>query len=141
MGQYLHCHVASSTLSSHDAIDHLLQCRQHDVQRNHHDYEALRPCFGWVSVDTVRKTILATTQHAREVYHAPLRKHFKSRFPALNVHCRNKAVATDTIWSDTPAVDNGAKFAQLFVGRCSMVTNVYPVKTDKKFVNALEDHI
>jgi hypothetical protein len=50
-------------------------------------------------------------------------------------------VATDTIWSDTPAIDNGAKFAQLFVGRRLLVTDIYPMKTDKEFVNALEDNI
>jgi hypothetical protein len=57
------------------------------------------------------------------------------------MHRRNEPVATDTIWSDTPAVDNGAKFAQLFVGLRSLVTDVYPMKTDKEFVNSLEDHI
>jgi hypothetical protein len=139
-GQYLHRHISLCDYRD-DAIARIMQCQQHHVTRNVHDYEALRPCFGWVSADTVRKTIMATTQHAREVYHAPLRKHFKSRFPALNVHRRNEPVATDTIWSDTPAVDNGAKFAQLFVGRRSLVTDAYPMKTDKEFVNTLEDHI
>ncbi|EEC44015.1 predicted protein [Phaeodactylum tricornutum CCAP 1055/1] len=140
-GQYLHRHIAYYDLDREDAIDCIIQCRKHNVKRNERDYEALRPCLGWVSGDTVRKTIMATTQYAREVYNAPLRKHFKSRFPALNVHRRNEAVATDTIWSDTPAVDNGAKFAQLFVGRRSLVTDIYPMKTDKEFVNALEDNI
>jgi hypothetical protein len=70
-----------------------------------------------------------------------MRKHFKSRFPALNVHRRNEAVATNTIWSDTSAIDNGSKFAQLFVGRQSLVTDIYPMKTNKEFVNALEDNI
>jgi hypothetical protein len=69
-----------------------------------------------------------------------MHKHFKSRFPSLNVHQRNEAVATDTIWLDTPAIDNGAKFAQLFVGCRSLVTDIYPMKTDKEFVNALEDN-
>jgi len=40
--------------------------------------------------------------------------HYHSRFPALNVdHC-NEAVATDTVFSDTPAIDNGATMAQNF---------------------------
>jgi hypothetical protein len=147
-GEYRHRHVATFDIfSSSDfvprstAIDNILSSNQHDMTRNSHNYEALRPCLGWVSADTVQKTIMATTQFAREVYNAPMRKHFKSRFPALNVHRRNEAVATDTIWSDTPAVDNGAKFAQLFVGRRSLVTDIYPMKTDKEFVNALEDNI
>jgi hypothetical protein len=43
--------------------------------------------------------------------------------------------------SNIPAVDNGAKYAELFVGQCPFFTDVYPMKTDKEFVNALEDHI
>ncbi|EEC42564.1 predicted protein [Phaeodactylum tricornutum CCAP 1055/1] len=147
-GEHQHRHVATFDIfSSSDfvhwstAIDNILSSNQHDMTRNSHNYEALRPCLGWVSANTVQKTIMATTQFACEVYNAPMRKHFKSRFPALNVHRRNEAVATDTIWSDTPAVDNGAKFAQLFVGRRSLVTDIYPMKTDKEFVNALEDNI
>jgi hypothetical protein len=50
-------------------------------------------------------------------------------------------VATDTIFSDTPAVDSGVKAAQLFIGRLSLVADVYGVKTDKEFVNTLEDNI
>jgi hypothetical protein len=147
-GENRHRHVANFDIfSSPDfvdrstAINNILLSNQHDMTPNPHNYEALRPCLGWISADTVQKTIMATTQFAREVYNAPMRKHFKSRFPALNVHWRNEAVATDTIWSDTPAVDDGAKFAQLFVGRQSLVTDIYPMKTDKEFVNALEDNI
>ena len=57
------------------------------------------------------------------------------------MHRRNEPVATDTIFSDTPAVDSGVKAAQLFVGRKSLVADVYPIKTDKEFVNTLEDNI
>jgi hypothetical protein len=141
LGQYLHRLVTTCDLQCHDAIDHILTCNKHNIQRNKQDCDALHPCLAWVSRNTVRKIILATTQHAREVYNAPLHKHFKSRLPALNVHRRNEAVATDTIWSDVPAIDNGAKYAQLFVGQQSLVTNVYPMKTNKEFVKALKDHI
>ena len=50
-------------------------------------------------------------------------------------------MATDTVYSDTPAVDNGAKSAQIFVGTQTLVTNVYSMKTDKEFVNTLQDII
>ena len=33
----------------------------------------------------------------------------KSRNPALNIPRRHEAVATDTVFSDTPAVDSGVK--------------------------------
>ena len=77
----------------------------------------------------------------RSIEHLPFRKHFKSRFPALNVHRRNEAVATDTVYSDTPAIDNGATSAQIFVGTESLVTDVYGMKSDRDFVNTLQDNI
>ena len=51
----------------------------------------------------------------------PHEKHLKSRNPALNIPRRHKAVATDTFFSDTPAVDSGVKQAQVFVGRDTLV--------------------
>ncbi|KAL7562902.1 hypothetical protein ACA910_000275 [Epithemia clementina (nom. ined.)] len=67
--------------------------------------------------------------------------HFKSRFPALNVRHREEPVATDTVFSDTPAVDNCSKMAQLFVGKDTLVADVYPLKRESQFVNSLEDNI
>ena len=70
-----------------------------------------------------------------------LLKHYKSPFPACNVHRRNEPIATDTVYSDTPAIDSGCKCAQIFVGTKTMVTDVYGMKTEKKFVNTLQDII
>ena len=70
-----------------------------------------------------------------------MRKHFKSRFPSLNVSRRSESVATDTIFFDTPAIDDGARCAQFYVGRDSLVCDVYGMKTEKQFVNTLEDNI
>ena len=70
-----------------------------------------------------------------------LKKWYKSHFPALNVHRRDELVAMDTIYSDTPAVDSGATISQVFVGVESLVTNVYVIKTDRQFINTLEDQI
>ena len=70
-----------------------------------------------------------------------MRKHFKSRFPAFNIPCRNEAVATDTIFSDTPTIDSGVTMAQIFIGKDSVVSDVYPMYSSKQFVNSLEDNI
>ena len=45
-----------------------------------------------------------------------MKRHLISRNPALNVPRRHEPVATDTIFSDTPAADSGVKQAQVFVG-------------------------
>ena len=65
----------------------------------------------------------------------------KTWFPWANVPRRQEPVATDTIWSDTPVVDGGEMAAQLYVGRKTLVTDVYGMKTEKQFVGTLEDNI
>ncbi len=70
-----------------------------------------------------------------------MKKHYRSRFPALNVARRHEAVATDTVYSDTKAIDDGSTCAQIFIGRETMFADAYGMKTDKEFVNTLEDNI
>ena len=101
----------------------------------------MRPFFGWVNSDIVKQTIDQTTQWGVALDSIPMKRHLKSRNPALNVPRRHEAVAMDTIFPDTPAVDSGVKQAQVFVGRDSLVTDVYPMKSGKQFVNTLEDNI
>ena len=71
----------------------------------------------------------------------PNEKHLKSRNTALDILRRHEAIATDTVFSDTPAVDGGVKQAQVFVGRDTLVADAYPMKSGKQFVNTLEDNI
>ena len=70
-----------------------------------------------------------------------MKRHLKSRNPALNVPQRHEAVATDTVYSDTPAVDRGLKQAHLLVGKESLVSDIYPMRSGKQFVNTLKDDI
>ena len=105
------------------------------------DFQLLRPLFGWFPADLIQRTFDVTTQFARGRVSDTIKQHWRSRFPACNVKRRNEPVATDTIFSDTPAVDCGVTAAQLFVGRESFVADVYGLKTDKEFVNTLEDNI
>ena len=74
----------------------------------------------------------------------PMKKHLKSRNPVLNIPTRHEPVATDTVFSDTPAVHSGlfhVKQAQVFVGRDTLVADAYPMKSGKQFVNTLEDNV
>ena len=98
--------------------------------------------FGWVNVDTVQKTMEQSTQWGVSLPNTfPMKKHLKSRNPALNIPRRHEAVATDTVFSDTPAVHSGVKQAQVFVGRDTLVADAYPMKSGKQFVNTLEHNI
>ena len=105
------------------------------------DIEALRPYMVWSTPAVVQHTLDNTTQWGRHVPHDTWKKTFKSQFPAFNVRRRNEAVATDTFYSDTPAVDSGATSAQIYVGLQSLYTSIYGMKSDKEFVNTLQDTI
>ena len=70
-----------------------------------------------------------------------LKARYKSPFPACIVHCRNEPVATDTVYSDTPAIDSGITTAKFFAGTESLVCDVYPMQTYKQFVHVLQDNI
>jgi hypothetical protein len=124
-----------------NVVQDIYQVNNLDIRASPKDYNLLRPFFAWAPADTIKKTLEVTTQYARGRVSDTLRQHWKSRFPACNVRRCNEAVATDTIFSDTPAVDSGVKSAQLFIGRSSLVADVYGVKSDKEFVNTLEDNI
>jgi hypothetical protein len=50
-------------------------------------------------------------------------------------------VATNTIYSDTPAINCAITSAQLFVGTKTHTADVYTIKSDKHFVNTLLDNI
>ena len=121
---------------------HVLRTYQHDVSHEAHDIEKFRPYFGWVNVVTVQITMEQSTQWGVSLPNTfPMEKHIKSRNSALNIPRRHEAVATDTVFSDTPAIDSGVKQAQVFVGRDTLVADAYPMKSGKQFVNTLEDNI
>ena len=97
--------------------------------------------IGWVNTGTIRDTFKHTTQWGISIDTFPMRRHLRSRNPALNVPHRHEAVATDTVDSDTPAVDSGVKQTQLFVCKECLVSDIYPMRSGKQFVNTLEDNI
>jgi hypothetical protein len=89
------------------------------------NFDQPRPFFGWLSTDIIKKTFENTTQYARLPGGTLLKKSFKSPNPALNVYHRQEDVACD--------------IAVIFVGVTSQVSDVYGIKTDRQFVNMLED--
>jgi hypothetical protein len=105
------------------------------------DFDLIRPLFGWAPADTIKCTFAVTTQYAQGRVSDTLKQQWRSRFPACNVKRRNDPVATDTVFSGTPAVDNGSIDVQIFVGCHTLVANAYGIKADRKFFNTLKDNI
>ena len=105
------------------------------------DYNKLRPMFAWMSPETIEQTFDRTTQYARVPGSTILHRTYKTPYPALNVPRRDEDVSSDTVYGPVPAIDNGSTMAQIFVGHSSLLTDVYGMKTEKQFVNTLEDNI
>ena len=70
-----------------------------------------------------------------------MKKYLTSRNPALIIPRKHEPVTTDTVFSDTPAVDSSVKQAQVFVGRYALAADAYRMKSGKQFVNTVEDNI
>jgi hypothetical protein len=120
----------------------------HQVVYKQPSYQSLQPNFAWLPVDKIKATLAATTtQWYKAEQHLPMRKHYKSRFPAANVDCLNEVVATDTFFSSTQAHDDGivghggASMAQLYVGTTSHITAVFPMSSELQMSATLMDFI
>jgi hypothetical protein len=93
------------------------------------DLEVLRPHFGWLPTGRIHDTLGATTQFYRAEARLPFRKRYKTRFPAANVSRLNEVVATDTMFADEPAHDDGimghggATMCQIYCGKESQITS------------------
>ena len=122
--------------------DPTLHASVHKLYKEQYDWKKFRPFFGWQSEDVIADTFKHTTRHGHISFDQDtLKKHFKARNPILNLPRRHEPVATDSIFSDTPAVNHGGKIAQIFVGRDTLVTDIYGIKSTKQFVNTLQDNI
>ena len=104
------------------------------------DMDQLRRCLGWKPTEVIKKTLENTTQYAENVVRLPMRMHFKSRFPALNVKRLKETYATDTFFSSEKAL-GGYTCAQLYVGKESTFTEIYGMKTKNQMPETLKDFI
>ena len=88
----------------------------------------------------IKETVKNTTQMAVNTMRIPMRQHFKSRFPAMNVRRLSEVVATDMFFSSVKAL-GGEKCAQLYVGKKSYLTRFYPMTHEEQMSDAFLDFI
>jgi hypothetical protein len=74
---------------------HVVNDRKVDVQKP--KFEALRPNFGWISVERIKKTLAAATQYARTFGRFLSGNTTRPRFPAA-IGRFHDDVATDTFF-------------------------------------------
>ena len=118
-------------------MHHIIESSQQPCQNqpSNIDYKSLQPNFGWLPADVIKLTFDNTTQFCCAPFGTHLKKHFRSPHPACNVEHHQEPIVTDTVHSDTPAIDNRAKVSQIFVGAVSGSLDVCGTKTKSEFVN------
>ena len=97
---------------------HNLLVNKHAFHQTPIDYDKFRPYVGWVNSDIVKQTIDQTTQWGVALDSFQMKRHLKSRNPALNVPRRHESVATDTCsgqWCQTSTSLSGER---LIGSRC-----------------------
>ena len=127
---------------SYTAISSVFTANLHQSSPQEPDWNTLHPFFAWTSPSSIKDTCNVTTRHGTAPHTQDyIKKHFRSRNPVFNIPRCSEAVATDTIFSDTPAVDDGSTRAQFFCGRDTLVCDAYGIKSTKQFINTLSDNI
>jgi hypothetical protein len=100
------------------ALDTSARYAMKPSKQNHNQYARY---FPGTTVETIKAMFEATTQPgtrgAVEGFNLPDR--IIAPNPVLSIQRRHKDVATDTLYSQTPAIDDGSTDAQFFIGRRS----------------------
>ena len=134
--------VPPGDCGSHTEISSVFTANLHQSSPQEPDWNTQRPFLAWTSPSSIKDTFNVTTRHGT----APntqdyIKKHFKPRNPVFSIPRCSEAGATDTIFSDTPAVDDGSTMAQFFCGHDTLVCDAYGIKSTKQFINTLSDKI
>ena len=134
--------ISDIIVQQHQSYMYNFKTDQVNIKHTPPDYDKLAPYLLHSNTEVIRNTLNATSQYYRTTPNSlQLRQTFKTPFPACNVLRRNEPVATDTVYSSTPAIDDGSTLAQIFVGRNTMVVDIYPIRTQKEFIATLQDNI
>ena len=134
--------VPPADCGSYTEISSVFTANLHQSSPQEPDWNTLCPFFAWTSPSSIKDTFNVTTRHGTAPHTQDyIKKHFMSHNPVFNIPRHIEAVATDTIFSETPAVDDGSTIAQFFCGRNTLVCDAYGIKSTKQFINTLSDNI
>ena len=113
----------------------------HRVLYEEVDPKVVQPYLGFRPLDIVKATLASTSQLTRMVIRYPLRRHYKSRAPFLNVHRLDEVVSTDPFFANCPSLHHGYLGAQVFYGLTSHCIDVYGFKSKGEFPTLYRDFI
>ena len=96
-----------------ESVEHTFHTHLHESNQAEQDWKSLGPYFGWQSEQVIQDTYKGTSSFGDTIpHHDYLKKHSQSRNPVFNIPRKNEPVATDTIFSDTHAINDGSTMVQ-----------------------------
>ena len=100
----------------------------------------MHPYFAWQSTDIIEATFKNSTQYGfmPTSSNGNLLKRYKSPNPGANIPCLYDDLLTNSIYSNTPAINGGETVGQCFFGRRSKFNNGEKAKTAKSYLRALQ---
>ena len=114
--------------------EHTFHTHIHESIHAEQDWKSLRPYFGWQSEQVIQDAHKVMSRFAGTIPHHEYLK--KSRNPVFYIPRRNEPVATDTIFSDTLAINDGSTMAQFLLARILW----YVMHMGSKVRNSLSTH-
>ena len=122
-------------------ISSVFSANLHQSSPQEPDWNSQRPFLAWTSTSSIKDTFNVTTRHET----APntqdyIKHHFKPRNPVFSIPRCSEDVGTDTIFSETPAVDDGSTMAQFFCGHDTFACDTYGIKSTKQFISTLSSN-
>ena len=135
-------HLANLTLSD-DAFDTRLfaVASWHHVVHKQLDPVQLRPFLGYAPTEVVKRTLQRTTQMAKMIIRAPLRRHIKSRLSFMRAKRLEETVSTDPMFANCRSLGHGYIGAQVFYGLQSHQIDVYGFRRKGEFPQIYRDFI
>ena len=119
-------------------ISSVFTANLHQSSPQEPDWNTQRPSPAWTSPSSIKDTFNVTTRHGT----APntqdyIKNHFKPRNPVSSIPRCSEDVATDTIFSNTPDVDDCSTMTQFFYGHDTFTCGTYGIKSTKQSINTL----
>ena len=80
------------------------------------DPTSIQACLAFLPLDKIKKTLECTTQLVKWTIKVPMQRHWKGRFPFMNVHRLREPVATDTFFANCESLGGGIPVHRSFMG-------------------------
>jgi hypothetical protein len=120
--------------------DHYCHWIRAKPKLNDEGLQKLKPFFGWIPVETIKRTLEATTQYAKAVSNFPMMTHMVARFKFLRWHRLNEVVSMDETFSTAQAHDR-SNGAMIYYGCVSMMINVYGMTAKSQALETYKEFV